>query len=114
MNLTDNMELLKAEALIQRVCEWHDWVDKIPYIKWPSDWLVKAIPPFNGAIIRYLITKEGMDDSVSVYLDCYDRLGRFGEPYWEVYPHDDDVFRCKMEDTDSLLGAIEESLVEVE
>lgn len=49
---------------------------------------------------------------VSIYLDCYDMLGFFGEPYWELYPISEDTFRCKMLDTDALLNAIREAFEE--
>jgi hypothetical protein len=45
-------------------------------------------------------------DDVSVYLDCYDRIGFFGAPYWEVYPYHGDVGRCRMADIDKLLEMI--------
>jgi hypothetical protein len=49
---------------------------------------------------------------VSIYLDCYDSLGSYGKPYWEVYPHESDVYRCDMADTESLLNAIKHSILE--
>lgn len=85
--------------------EWRKWAEEIPFIKWPSDWEVKAIPPFAGAIIRYHIKTKNCK-SVSVYLDCYDCLGFVNQPYWEVYPIDNDCERCLMAETDKLLGII--------
>ena len=88
--------------------EHRKWDKEIPYINFPSDWFVKIIPPFAGAVVRFRVKKGNID--VSVYLDCYDRLGSVGSPYWEVYPHFDDTFRCPMNDTESLILAISESL----
>lgn len=93
---------------VERIMEYNKWCGEIPYIKFPTDWEVQIIPPFAGAVARFKIRKG--DASVSIYLDCYDRLGCYGQPYWEVYPHHDDVFRCDMADTDSLLKAITESI----
>lgn len=93
---------------VERIMEHRKWMMEIPYLQFPRDWDVKIIPPFAGATIRFKIRKENAN--VSVYLDCYDNLGCYGEPYWEVYPHKDDVFRCIMADTESLLGAIAESI----
>ena len=87
--------------------QWREWVDKIPFISWPADWQVKAVPPFAGALLRYVI-KTPRCERISVYLDCFDRLGYFGEPYWEVYPHKGDCFRCPLNDTEELLKAIGE------
>jgi hypothetical protein len=82
-----------------------EWVKKIPHIKFPAEWEVQIIPPFNGALARFRVNNK-----VSIYLDGYDTLGYFGEPYWEVYPHEDCVFRCAMNDTNALISAINESL----
>lgn len=89
--------------------EWRKWQPLIPYIKWPSDWLVKAVPPFGNAIIRYNI-KTPKCEFVSVYLDCYDELGFVGVPYWEVYPNSEgDCTRVLLsEPVENLLNAISE------
>lgn len=79
-------DLLQARIKVETHYEWRKWIDKIPYINFDSDWDVKAIPPFSGAIIRYLIKDKSSNKVVSIYLDCYDELGLVGEPYWELYP----------------------------
>jgi hypothetical protein len=89
--------------------EHRKWMKEIPYIQFPADWKVQITPPFAGAVVRFRVQKDDME--VSIYLDCYDRLGSYGSPYWEVfYPHEGDVFRCDMSDTESLLNAITHSL----
>lgn len=88
--------------------ESRKWSEEIPFINFPNDWKIKIIPPFAGAVVRFRIEKNNA--AVSVYLDCYDHLGCYGEPYWEIYPYNEDTFRCDMKDTDSLLKAIEETL----
>jgi hypothetical protein len=95
---------------VERIMEYRKWCGKIPHITFPNDWKVQVIPPFRGAVVRFKIKKG--DANVSIYLDCYDRLGCYGQPYWEVYPHENDVFRCDMEDTETLLKAIAESIAE--
>lgn len=87
--------------------EYEKWIKEIPYIKFKKEWEVKVIPPFMGAIVRFKIKYKGF--TISVYLDCYDLLGWYGEPYWEIYPYCEDVFRCNLRDTKSLLNAIEDS-----
>jgi hypothetical protein len=88
--------------------EWRKWCEEIPELKFPTGWRVKIIPPFGGAIARFRVFKGKKD--VSVYLDCYDRLGCFGEPYWEIYPYEEDVHRVPMKNVDELISAITESL----
>jgi hypothetical protein len=100
-----NYELiLKYEEIMEHM----KWAQEIPYISFPSDWEVKITPPRVGAVVRFRVKKG--DAEVSIYLDCYDNLGCVGYPYWEVYPYEEDVFRCDMLDTESLLRAIGESI----
>lgn len=88
--------------------EFRKWADEIPFIKFPENCEVKIIPPFGGAITRFLL-KRG-ENTTSIYLDCYDRLGIFGSPYYEVYPYNGDTYRCGIKETNDLLSAIEYSL----
>jgi len=100
------MDYLKR-AEVEREEEWGEkWIKEIPHLHFKQDWKVKIIPPFGGAIARFWIDKG--DNHVSVYLDCYDKLGYFGAPYWEVYPYEEDVYRVAMNDTDELLKIIAE------
>ena len=108
----NSYEASKMHSAVETMFEWRKWVDEVPYLKFPRSWMVKAIPPFGGAIVRYLISRDG-ENYVSIYLDCYDVIGFFGEPYWEVYPVDGDVGRCAMKDTDELMKMIKKSLKEI-
>jgi len=92
----------------ERVFDWRGWVEKIPAIKFNPDWEVQVVPPFGGALARFWVHYKG--EWCSVYLDGFDLLGHCGEPYWEVYPYEDDVYRCTMNNTDSLIEAISKSL----
>lgn len=104
--MNDSLVIAQYEKI-----QGHDkWFKEMPSINFPSKWAVKITPPSAGAIVRFRVYSGKAE--VSVYLDCYDRLGYFGAPYWEVYPHSEDVFRCEMNDTESLLKAIEESIRE--
>lgn len=94
---------------MQKTFEWGKWQQEIPYLQFKPEWEVRAIPPFQGAIIRYNI--KYFDKVCSIYLDCYDMLGHMGEPYWELFPDSDgETFRCGMNETDKLITAIEHSL----
>lgn len=93
------------------VYEWEKWCKEIPQLKFKPDWEVQVIPPIVGAVVRFRVTKG--KKTVSVYLDCYDNLGYFGSPYWEIYPDkDDNNARFPMGDTEALLKAIDKALAE--
>jgi len=88
--------------------EYRKWSKQIPYINFPIDLGVIIMAPPKGAIIRFLIKRKNSDTFMSVYLDCYDRLGVVGEPYWEIYnSKNDDAYRCPLEEnSDELLKNI--------
>ena len=90
--------------------EWRRWAETTPFIRFPPEWEVRIVPPYGGAIARFYV-RYG-DNQCSVYLDCYNRLGYFGAPYWEVYPIDNDTARVPMEDVPGLLELIRQSLEE--
>lgn len=91
-----------------KAMETRKWVSEIPYIKFDPSWEVKVIPPFGGATVRFLVKKNGK--TVSVYLDCYDRLGCVEAPYWEAYPISEDVARFLLNDVNELVEAITKEL----
>lgn len=92
---------------VEREEEWRSkWVNEIPYLRFKADWDVKVIPPFSGAIARFWVEKG--DKHVSVYLDCYECIGCFGEPYWEIYAYEENARRVAMNDTDTLMNLISE------
>jgi hypothetical protein len=88
--------------------ETRTWSGKIPYLKFPNDVEVKVIPPFSGAVVRFLVKKG--EKSVSCYLDCYGILGAMDKPYWEIYPYEGDTYRCYIDETDDLMEKIVEEL----
>ena len=87
---------------------WKKWCKEIPKLKFESDWEVKIIPPFGGAMVRFTIDYNG--NHVSVYLDVNDSLGCMGEPYWEIYDGKEEPQRFSMYDTDELMNGINELL----
>ena len=88
--------------------EWLKWAQEIPTLNFPKEYNVKIIPPSTGAIVRFVVMAD--DARVSVYLDCYDNLGIFGEPYWEIYPLENDCWRYPMNDTEELMKGIRDSI----
>jgi hypothetical protein len=109
-SMEEMVQSMQAQALIESKQEWRKWTKEIPFIPVKPDWMFKPLPPFGGAVARFNI---GIGEAwVSVYLDCYDKLGWVGEPYWEVYPVKGDTYRCSMNDVDELSNVIDEALNE--
>ena len=104
------MDKLLLVGRYEQIMEHDKWWDEIPFINFPNWWQIQITPPRNGAVVRFRV--KYAEAKVSVYLDCYDQLGYFGEPYWEMYPSGDGCFRCKMNETNELIKAIKESLKE--
>jgi hypothetical protein len=100
---TFGMQLKSAELSV--LFEWDKWTREIPWIQFPSDWKIKIIPPTVGTIVRFRVTLPSGKEK-SIYLDCYDIVGHFGSPYWEVYPIRNDIGRCSMNDVQLLISMI--------
>ncbi len=111
---SDNYRKYDCLYEVEKVFQWDKWAKELPYLDFHRDWLVRAIPAFHTGIIRYNIKhKKKPNAHVSIYFDAYDRAGCMDmKPYWEVYPHNDDVFRCYMHETDKLIEAIKQSFKE--
>lgn len=112
MKFEMKFDKIRLSGELEESMEWHHWSNEIPFIKFDSDWEVKIIPPFAGAVVRFLVKKN--DKQVSIYLDCYDILGYHNSPYWEVYPVKfegyTDTARFNINDISGLLLCIREEL----
>lgn len=98
-----------ARARLEDAEGWDDAIPLAPKLKFPSDWEVQIIPPFCGALMRFIAHKGGK--SVSVYADYNEALGFYGEPHWEIYPDvDDENVRFALADTEEMLAAVDASL----
>lgn len=106
--MKDKHTLIMFRYKVEEKEEWLKCISEIPFIKFDPKWSIKIIPPFGGAIARFKVKFKNKE--VSIYLDCYDILGYFGSPYWEIFPYKDGVGRCEMNDTALLLSMIKESL----
>lgn len=93
--------------------KWREWCNKIPAIRFDSDWDIKIIPPFGGAITRFTAAKN--DKYVSVYLDVFSKLGLMYDnagdpiPYYEVYDGED-TQRFYLDETDEMMDYIRKIL----
>jgi hypothetical protein len=109
MTLEDDLN----RADLENVENWRDIfgaISKTPGIKFDSHWNVFMIPPFAGAVARFIVVDGPA--TVSVYLDWFERLGMFGgEPYYEIYPDaEDDNRRFGIWETEDMVKAIRNSL----
>jgi len=95
----DDLSLVRSRIAVEKGMEYDRWCKEIPPIQFPATWQVQVIPPYLGAVVRFVVwSKRGK--RVSVYLDCYDNLGFRGSPYWEICPAaDEDTERFAMADT---------------
>lgn len=102
--------LLETSGKYDKEFQTREWVDCIPFIKFPDNFLVKIIPPFLGASIRFQVRIDGSEKVVSVYLDCYEILGasRDSLPYWEIYllNYLEEPIRYSVWDTNGLIEGI--------
>lgn len=106
-----NIDRWELSIQVEKVMEYEKWDGIIPFIPIKSGWLVKVRPPMTGAIVRFGITKEGLGNYVSVYLDCYGMLGVVNYPYWEIYPAaNGDTARYNVTDIEGLVSGIEDAL----
>lgn len=88
---------------------------RMPWLSFPPAWEVQVIGPFAGAAARFCVRlKENPETEVSVYADFDESLGRWGGPYWEVYPVDGDTWRSDIDNTSELMATIGAALREGE
>lgn len=85
--MADRTQTFMKRARIEHEEDWRGIMDNIPALNFQPEWSVQIIPPFCGAVVRFVINKR-----LSVYLDWYDTLACMGQPYWEVmdFPSDCD------------------------
>lgn len=90
---------------------FREWIDRVPYVPFDPAWEARAIPPFGGAIVRYIVDAEG--ESFSIYLDADNSMGFHTDadgnlaPYWEIMPGTSgDPERFDMDDVEGLVNEI--------
>lgn len=73
MNLQENVNKSLMLSKVEQIHDFKGWSHKLPAFHFDKEWDVKIIPPFAGAIIRFVIDYNGKH--VSVYFDAYSELG---------------------------------------
>ena len=110
----NKFSLLQIRYKLEEKERWKDWIKKLPSFNFDSDWNVKIIPPFAGALIRFYIEKNGK--TASMYLDVNSRLGFMYDdndeaiPYYEIYT--DDTYRYYLNQVDEMMADIRKYLNE--
>lgn len=96
-------------AYIERAENWFNMCDEIPSLQFNPEWNVQIIPPFAGAVARFIVRHN--DRYVSVYLDWYGQLGAMQLPYYEIYPDaDGETSRFGLQSTERMMQEIAKSL----
>lgn len=90
---------------IEAAEKWADIAYEIPSLNFKAEWDVKVIPPFRGAVVRFIVLKNEIQ-VCSVYLDWFSILGDMSKPYWEVYDFDEICNRYMLEDTENMMEYI--------
>lgn len=85
------------------------WEERLPFINWPSNWLVKAILPTETFVCEYKITtlnlfKAGECSRAWIYRDNIEVL------HWGVAPQKPEFARFTPEHSLALIGVINHSL----
>lgn len=115
-----NHDLAEYFNLVYRLIKYPNceertiWLNKLPEIKFPDDYNIKLIPPCTPAIIQFHITlKKNKNCLTSIFLDCYELMGVYYSPYWEIHPFiEGSIRRCGIYNTKKLLELIDQSLKE--
>lgn len=105
MKISDRLELSSKYSV---GFEHEKWMGEIPTIDFGPYLLVKPVPPFAGAVVRFFVyDRTSPEEQISVYLDCYNMLGFYRQPYWEAYPVEGDTFRVPMASVSELVRKLE-------
>jgi hypothetical protein len=92
---------------IEHAEHWRSTIDLIPELQFPAHWKIQLIPPYGGAMARFMVNQR-----ISVYLDFHNALGIMNRPYWEAYDTkgNTDPERFYIYETTELLNYITECL----
>lgn len=111
--MLENIENEIIRSKVESNEKWREWCKRIKPLKFHPEINVSIIPPFAGALTRFVCSYN--DKSVSVYFDGYSKLGFMYEgedpiPYYEAWPIDDSNPRYLLGEEDLLMADIEREL----
>lgn len=109
MNLQENVNKSLMLSKVEQMHDFRGWARKLPAFHFDKEWDVKIIPPFAGAIIRFVIDYN--EKHVSVYFDAYSELGWMYDkdeqpiPYFEYYDGVD-AHRYYLDESEQMMNDI--------
>lgn len=109
MNLQENVNKSLMLSKVEQMHDFRGWARKLPAFHFDKEWDVKIIPPFAGAIIRFVIDYN--EKHVSVYFDAYSELGWMCDndeqpiPYFEYYDSVD-THRYYLDESEQMMNDI--------
>lgn len=109
----EDLDMQITGIKLEKKMGYQEAVPKMPFLSFPDNYEIAVIPPFSGAMARFYVRKKGTKGRLSVYADFHDLLGFFNGPYWEVFPYQGDVFRCKIDEPEKLMKAIVEAVEDI-
>ena len=95
MSINMSSEVNEAFTLAQaeNIQHYRKWCKELPALHFEKEWDVMILPPYAGAIIRFVIRYK--DKAISVFFDANSRLGYMYDeneepiPYYEMYDGED-------------------------
>ena len=109
MTLQENVNKSLMLSKVEQMHDFRGWARKLPAFHFDKEWDVTIIPPFAGAIIRFIIDYNGK--YVSVYFDAYSELGWVCDeneqpmPYFEYYDGED-TYRYYLDESEKMMSDI--------
>ena len=76
-------ELQRMREVVEKKERWYRHIEDIPYLNFPIVWNVKIIPPFGGALVRFLIMYNNKEITIKLSDLGYDMFYR--GLVWEVH-----------------------------
>lgn len=107
----DTFNRYKIASQVDKTFKYIEWAQEIPAFEIPQGYKIKVIPPFRGALVRFLVIDSLTEKEISIYLDGYNLLGYYNGAYWELYPNmAEDVSRYPINSIDKVIAEAVECL----
>lgn len=106
------LDLFVKRVEIEAEQEWDRVRQELPWLNFPPHLCVKIVPPFMGAMVRFLVKNPVTGDTASVYYDEWGMLGA-DRQYWEVYVHGDTT-RFERDDVVAMMNFIDNQLTRIQ
>lgn len=108
--LNNRVFLFYLSYLAEEYFNWQGVSQKIPEIYFENTWGIKLLPPSQTAVLRFEVKVPNVQ-SINVFLDCYNTLGDYPGPYWEIQCHNKAPVRIPMHDTKKVKQVIRDLIL---